>query len=178
MGYNRQHSYEIRRIFQLYGAKGLIDQLPEAKGPPPNRVDSEFEEAVLTYALKSPTHRVQRTADELFLKGIRVSSGGVRGIWSRRNLLSKHERLLRLEEAARERNLKLTKKQVRPWSGSPRSFGSCTSIPASPATPRVRRSPRPPGGPGTLQDCRSCLRSTHATSGSASAADDLPSPAR
>ena len=28
VGYSRQQFYEIRRNFQLYGAEGLIDQLP------------------------------------------------------------------------------------------------------------------------------------------------------
>ena len=33
MGYSRQQFYEIRRNFQTYGAEGLIDRLPGAKGP-------------------------------------------------------------------------------------------------------------------------------------------------
>ena len=37
VGYSRQQFYEIRRNFQLYGADGLIDQLPGAKTPHPNR---------------------------------------------------------------------------------------------------------------------------------------------
>jgi transposase InsO family protein len=52
-------------------------------------------------------------ADELLLKGIQVSSTGVRGVWMRHGLLTKHERLLRLEETARQRKLKLTDAQVR-----------------------------------------------------------------
>ncbi len=39
MGYSRQQFYEIRRNFQLYGAEGLLDKLPGARGPHPNRVD-------------------------------------------------------------------------------------------------------------------------------------------
>lgn len=35
MGYSRQQFYEIRRNFQTYGAEGLIDRLPGAKGPHP-----------------------------------------------------------------------------------------------------------------------------------------------
>ena len=37
MGYSRQQFYEIRRNFQTYGAEGLIDRLPGARGPHPNR---------------------------------------------------------------------------------------------------------------------------------------------
>ena len=49
-GYSRQQFYEIRRNFQTYGAEGLIDRLPGAKGPRPNRVSAEIEQAVLRVA--------------------------------------------------------------------------------------------------------------------------------
>ena len=42
-----------------------------------------------------------------------MSSGGVRGVWQRHGLLTKHERLLRLEQATAERKLELTDEQVR-----------------------------------------------------------------
>ena len=62
VGYSRQQFYEIRRNFQLYGAEGLIDQLPGPKGPHPNRVSEEIEQAVLAHALEAPTHGAQRVA--------------------------------------------------------------------------------------------------------------------
>ena len=37
MGYSRQPFYEIRRNYQTYGADGLPDRLPGARGPHPNR---------------------------------------------------------------------------------------------------------------------------------------------
>jgi len=58
--------------------------------------------------LSHPTHGAQRVADELMLRGIQVSSGGVRGVWMRNDLLARHHRLLRLEETARKRKIKLT----------------------------------------------------------------------
>ena len=83
VGYSRQQFYEIRRNFQLYGAEGLIDQLPGPKGPHPNRVSEEIEQAVLAHALETPTHGAQRVADELLLGGIQVSSGGEQGVQDR-----------------------------------------------------------------------------------------------
>ena len=100
MGYSRQQFYEIRRNYQTYGAEGLIDRLPGARGPHPNRVSEEIEQAILEHCLDHPTHGCTRVAQELALKGVEVSSGGVRGVWSRNRLLSKHERLLRLESSA------------------------------------------------------------------------------
>ena len=54
MGYSRQQFYEIRRNFQTFGAEGLIDRLPGARGPHPNRVAAEIETAVLDHALVHP----------------------------------------------------------------------------------------------------------------------------
>jgi transposase InsO family protein len=113
MGYSRQQFYEIRRNFQTFGAEGLLDKLPGPKGPHPNRVSEEVEQAVLAHSLKYPTQGCLRVADELALQGVQVSSGGVRGVWSRHNLLSKHERLLRLEKESAERKLELTEEQIR-----------------------------------------------------------------
>ena len=113
MGYSRQQFYELRRNFQTYGAAGLIDRLPGPKGPHPNRVSQEIEDAILAYSLDHPGHGAQRTADDLVLSGVQVSSSGVRGVWSRHNLLTKHERLLRLEEAAPKQKLTLTEEQIR-----------------------------------------------------------------
>ena len=86
MGYSRQQFYEIRRNFQTYGAEGLIDRLPGARGPHPNRVAPEIETAILAHALEHPCHGATRVEQELRLKGIEVSAGGVRGVWLRHGL--------------------------------------------------------------------------------------------
>ena len=113
MGYSRQQFYEIRRNFQTYGAQGLVDRLPGPRGPHPNRVAAEVEEAILAHAMEHPCHGALRVEQELRLMGIQVSSGGVRGVWQRHGLLTKHERLLRLEKATSERKLELTEEQIR-----------------------------------------------------------------
>ena len=112
MGYSRQQFYEIRRTYQTFGAEGLVDRLPGPKGPHPNRVSDEVEKAILDHGLAHPTHGAQRVADELMLGGVQVSAGGVRGVWSRHGLMTKIERLLRLEEVTRKRRVKLTEEQI------------------------------------------------------------------
>jgi hypothetical protein len=113
MGYSRQQFYEIRRNFQTYGADGLLDRLPGARGPHPNRVAPEIEAAILAHALEHPCHGATRVEQELRLKGIEVSSGGVRGVWLRHGLATKHERLLRLERETAERRIELKDEQIR-----------------------------------------------------------------
>jgi hypothetical protein len=83
MGYSRQQFYEIRRNFQTYGAEGLLDRLPGAKGPHPNRLPAEIETAILDHALDHPCHGSTRVEQELRLKGVQVSAGGIRGVWQR-----------------------------------------------------------------------------------------------
>ena len=113
MGYSRQQFYEIRRNFQTYGSQGLIDRLPGAKGPHPNRVPAGIEEAVLAHGLDHPCHGALRVEQELRLKGLAVSSSGIRGVWQRHNLLTKHERLLRLEKETSQRVIELSEEQTR-----------------------------------------------------------------
>lgn len=113
MGYSRTQFYEIRRNFQTYGADGLLDRLPGARGPHPNRVSDEIEQAVLDYSLKYPSHGCLRVAQDLVLSGKNVSSGGVRGVWNRHNLLQKHQRLLRLEQSVKEKKIDLSEEQIR-----------------------------------------------------------------
>jgi transposase InsO family protein len=113
MGYSRQQFYEIRRNFQTHGAAGLLDRLPGPRGPHPNRVSPEIEEAILEHCLAHPTHGCLRVSQELALEGICVSSGGVRGVWQRQNLQSRHERLLRLEQSVREQALEISPEQVK-----------------------------------------------------------------
>jgi len=113
MGYSRQQFYEIRRNYQTYGSAGLVDRLPGARGPHPNRVEEAVEQAILDHCLAHPSHGPVRVAHELMLKGVQVSSGGVRGVWSRHSLLSKHERFLRLEKSVREQAFELSDEQIR-----------------------------------------------------------------
>ena len=113
MGYSRQQFYEIRRNYQTFGAQGLLDRLPGTRGPHPNRVSDDIEQAILAHSLQYPTHGPMRVAQELMLRGVTVSSGGVRGVWNRHNLLTRHERLLRLERAVRQQKLALNEQQVK-----------------------------------------------------------------
>ena len=96
MGYSRQQFHEIRRNFQTYGA----DPLPGPRNSHQNRVPEAVEQAVLEHASVHPCQGPVRVAQELMLRSIQVSAGGVRGVWRRHSLLTKHERLLRLEKAS------------------------------------------------------------------------------
>ncbi len=47
MSYSRQQFYEIRRNYQTYGSAGLLDKVSGCRGPHPNRVAQEVEDAFL-----------------------------------------------------------------------------------------------------------------------------------
>jgi len=53
-------------------------------------VSAEIEKAILDYCLVHPTQGCLSVAQHLNLQGVTVSSGGVRGVWSRHKLLSKN----------------------------------------------------------------------------------------
>jgi hypothetical protein len=75
-------------------------------------VSPEIEQTISTTRLRTPCHGALRVANELAMRGVQVSSTGVRGVWSRHGLLSRHDRLLRLEQSAAERPIQLSEEQV------------------------------------------------------------------
>lgn len=66
IGYSRQQFYEIRHNYQTYGAEGLIDRLPGARGPHPS---PELEKGHPVSLPGRPTQGCLRVAQELALKG-------------------------------------------------------------------------------------------------------------
>ena len=112
MGYSREQFYEIRRNFQTFGADGLLDKIRGAKSPHPNRICDELEKAVLDYCLEFPTHGSLRVSQQLILRDIHIGVGAVRGIWHRHNMITKYQRLLRLEKHYKDNNIPLTEHHI------------------------------------------------------------------
>jgi transposase InsO family protein len=111
LGVSRQHFYDIKTAIAEDGLEGLLEK--SRRSPRiANRLSPEIEKMVLDYSLEYPTRGQHRVANELKSKGTRISDGGVRGIWSRHNLLRKTDRLKRLEKFASERGVILTESQV------------------------------------------------------------------
>jgi len=113
MGYHRDSFYEIRRAFQVGGTQALVEQKRGPRGPHPSRVSAEIEAEILGYSLQHPTRGQQRVANDLRLAGHQVSPGGVRNVWLRHDLGTRHQRLLRLEATVQRETLVLTEEQMR-----------------------------------------------------------------
>ena len=113
MGYHRDSFYEICRAFQVGGVAALVEQRRGPRGPHPSRVSAQVEQRILDYGLEKPTHGAQRVSNELRLLGVDVGPGGVRGVWQRHNLETRHRRLLRLEKMNLESTLLLSEEQIR-----------------------------------------------------------------
>jgi transposase InsO family protein len=113
MGYHRDSFYEIRRASQVGGTQSLLEQKRGPRGPHPSRVSAEIENEILGYSLQHPTRGQQRVANDLRLAGHQVSPGGVRNVWLRHDLGSRHKRLLRLEASVQHETLVLTEEQMR-----------------------------------------------------------------
>src|SRR5882672_7416194 len=112
MGYHRDTFYEVKRAFQVGGVHALIEQKRGPRGPHPNRVSEETETRTLDYALVRPTHGSQRVANELRLQGVDIGPSGVRGVWLRHDLETRHKRLLRLENTSQDSTYILSEEQI------------------------------------------------------------------
>ncbi|MDR1075439.1 MAG: IS481 family transposase [Xanthomonadaceae bacterium] len=113
MGYHRDSFYEIKRAFQTGGVAALVEQRRGPRGPHPNRVSPDVEQTVLDFCLSFPTKDSQFVANQLRLQNVEVSPSGVRGVWQRHDLLTRHNRLLRLEAHARDTTFILSEAQMR-----------------------------------------------------------------
>jgi transposase len=111
LGVSRQHYYDIKSAISQDGIDGLLEK-SRKKPRLANRLSPEIEARILSYSLEFPTHGQKRVCNELKKVGIHISDGGVRGVWSRHDLLRKKERLKRLEKFAAESGLILTESQV------------------------------------------------------------------
>jgi transposase InsO family protein len=89
-----------------------LDKIKGPKNPHPNRATEEQEKAVLDYCLQFPTHGQLKVSQQLLLRGVHIGVGAIRGIWIRNEMLSKHQRLLRLEKHYREHNIQLTEQHI------------------------------------------------------------------
>ena len=74
--------------FSCTATTGCSTSYPAPGDRTPTGCPVPIENAIPAHALKHPTHGAQRVADELMLRGIQVSSGGVRGVWMRNDLLT------------------------------------------------------------------------------------------
>ena len=90
-----------------------MEQKRGPKSPHPNRVAQETEEQILALCLERPTYGAQRIANELRLQNVDVSPSGVRGVWLRHELATRHQRLLRLETHAQDDTVALSDEQIR-----------------------------------------------------------------
>jgi transposase InsO family protein len=113
MGYHRDTFYEVKRAFQIGGVATLVEQKRGPRNPHPNRVAPDIEKRILDYSLQYPTQGPQRVANQLRLDNVNVSAGGVRGVWLRHDIETRHKRLMRLERHAREKTFVLSDAQIR-----------------------------------------------------------------
>ena len=114
MGYSRQQFYEIRRNYQTYGvpkASWTGCRVPGGRIPTGSLRRWRPPSSPMPWI--TPPTAPCGFAQELSLQGGQVSSGGVRGVWSRHKLLTKQERLLRLEKTTCERQIEINPEQIR-----------------------------------------------------------------
>ena len=111
-GISRTQFYEYKRRFQTHGLEGLKD-LPPIHKTHPQTTPPEVVEKILELSLANPMWGCVRLSDQLKLMGISVSSPTIQKILIKRNLGSRYQRLLKLEEKALDNKLELTAEQVR-----------------------------------------------------------------
>ena len=111
MGYSRDSFYRFKDLYEKGGEEALKD-LTKQKPILKNRVPEHIEKAVIDLAIENPALGQLRASNELKLRGVMVSSGGVRSIWLRNDLATMSKRLKALEAKSAEEGSILTEEQL------------------------------------------------------------------
>lgn len=110
-GLSRTQFYEYKRRFQTHGFEGLVD-LPPIHHTHPQTTPPEVVDKILEISLRNPMWGCHRLSAQLKLEGISLSGITIQKLLDQRDLGSKYQRLLRLEELAHNQEVELTAAQV------------------------------------------------------------------
>lgn len=113
MGYHRGTFYKVKLAFQIGGVATLVEQKHGPRNQHPNHVAADIEQRILDFSLQQPTRGPQYVANQLRLDNVNVSAGGVRGVWLRHDIETRHKRLMRLERHARQQTFVLSEAQIK-----------------------------------------------------------------
>jgi transposase InsO family protein len=111
LGYSRQTYYDYQELVEK-GGEAALTEVSRRKPNVANRFPPDVEDAIVAKTMDHPTWGQKRVADQLFIDtGIKVSAGGVRCVWLRRNLGRMEDRLRALEALAAQDGTVLTEEQ-------------------------------------------------------------------
>lgn len=110
-GISRTQFYEYKRRFQTHGLQGLVD-LPPIPKSHPFTTDKKTVKLILDLAMKHPARGCHFLSDHLKLSGVTVSGPTIQKILDKHAMGSRYDRLLKLENNAVKKKIKLTAEQA------------------------------------------------------------------
>jgi hypothetical protein len=111
MGYSRDTFYRFKELYEKGGEEGLRE-ISRKKPCLKNRMPEAIEKAVIAIAVEFPAYGQLRASNELKMRGMMVSSSGVRSVWKRNDLESFKKRLKALEAKVAQDGIILSEEQL------------------------------------------------------------------
>jgi len=109
---SRQHYYDLKRNYEMFGKDGLE---PKVRKSPlmPNKTDEVIEKRIIDFTLNNPGFGKDRVASELMMHGLPITTSTIQNVWRRYKLQTRKLRFKKLEEKMLKDGFLLNDEQIK-----------------------------------------------------------------
>ncbi len=110
-GYSRDTYYRLKKLYKNGGEAALLKNR-RVRGLPKNQAPQSVQQRIIELAFGQPELGQKAVSERLSAEGLKISPNGVRSVWLRYDMETKHKRLVALKAKADQGDIRITGKQL------------------------------------------------------------------